>query len=511
MNERLDSQLRHLYASFTCGHDHLRANMMASLPEREPAPAPVGWARRGWQWIGETKMRRRLFGTTAVAASLVLAMITLWPGGGGRVYGMVDAVNLIRNAEVIHAKGWIYVPLTVKAGQERTRCPLEFWVDRQNARQRRRTANSCFTHDKGTYVCLAESVSDGQFVMEVNHTDKSVEYSRLNPFSMKLQSRMAIDEMIKQWFGDPEQLEGFKKIKQEPIGTEAFDVWLGETSIDPGGNMKMRIQCWIAPKSGEIGKLKYWVHCPGAAEDWSLVLDIETIERNVPVAPGTFDTNPPKDYTLKNTKETATVPELTAGGVGCDGLQFSKHIEFSLKDGGILIGWSSTDTKAEGPQDALFSGLEFGGALPRLPIELRDLGPVQAGTDLTLEGYHLAHTKKQGRFYEWSLYVADRPSPDRRPPRPYPASLRFNPVGRKERCSLQIMVNSDSIRIRNQDDFDALVRGAMAELSDDGQAPDQVTYEKVMALGRRLQAAVATQPANTSRAPANARAATNAN
>ena len=52
---------------------------------------------------------------------------------------------------------------------------------------------------------------------------------------------------------------------------------------------------------------------------------------------------------------------------------------------------------------------------------------------------------------------------------------------------------TNDIRIRNSNDFDALVRGAMAELSDDGQAPDHVTYEQVMELSKKLRESLPAQ------------------
>ncbi len=380
----------------------------------------------------------------------------------------------------------MYIRTAAGPRQEHTRCPLEFWVDIPNGRKRARKA-SISSNDKGTKVILTESVSDGQFSMAINHTDRSVKFSRLNPFWKRLLAHTTFDQMLKQWFGDPEHLEGFAKIEQERIGPDTFDVWQGETDIHLSANIKMRIKCWIAPSSGEIGKLKYWMHYPDASETWSLVLDIETIERNVPVPPGTFTVDPPEGYTLKNTKENAPVSELNmAGGLGLDGLKLSKNIEFSLEDGSVLIGWNSIDSQAQGGQEALFSDLEFGGALPKLPIEIYGLKTMQAGTAVTLVGYHLAHTKKKGRFYEWSLYVADRPVPKRKGFVGYEALTRFNPADRKVNARGRIGVTND-IRIRNSNDFDALVRGAMAELSDDGKVPDHVTYENVKQLIKKVK------------------------
>jgi hypothetical protein len=65
--------------------------------------------------------------------------------------------------------------------------------------------------------------------------------------------------------------------------------------------------------------------------------------------------------------------------------------------------------------------------------------------------------------------------------------FRINPPERKMRASGRSMC-SPQIRIRNQADFDALVRGAMAELSDSGRAPAEITYERVLHLSRSAAA-----------------------
>ena len=148
------------------------------------------------------------------------------------------------------------------------------------------------------------------------------------------------------------------------------------------------------------------------------------------------------------------------------------------------MAWTASDGQAEGAQEALFAGLDFCGALPKMPVELYGLKPMQAGTDVTLIGYHLAHTVKNGRFYEWSLYVPyGLLSEDRRQPG-YLTMLRYNPADRQVDASGHLTVTGD-IHISTRDDFDALVLGAMVELSDSGVAPHGVTYERVMQLSAR--------------------------
>jgi len=484
MNDPLKDDLRRMHELFHRDHDRLREDLMDTLPVRVPAPESAGHRRRGWHWIGETKMQRRILGTTAVAATLALATIGLWPGGESQVHGMDEAVDLLRQADVIHAQGWFFVPPMAPPGQQRTRCPIEYWIDKPNDRQRSRSV-SYSVSSTGTTVNLTETVSNGEFTMRIDHTDQTVEYTRFSPFQMRLRAHRMFNSMIEQWFGDPERLAGFTQIGQERIDGQTLDVWQWDMELFPGARIKRRVKSWIAPQTRQVIMLKSWMSVSGAFEDGSLVLDLETIERDVAVPAGTFDLDPPEGYTPINTRETVTPSDLSMGaGLGLGELSVNTYISFALEDGSILLSWSASDGQAEGAQDALFSGLEFGGALPKLPVELYGLTPMQARTEVTLIGYHLAHTVKNGRFYEWSLYVPDGLlSEDRRPPG-YLTMIRYNPADRQVGASGHLTVTGD-IRISGRDDFDTLVLGAMAELSDGGVAPRRVTYDRVMQLSAR--------------------------
>lgn len=457
---------------------------MDTLPARVPAPESAGRLRRGWHWIGETKMQRRILGTTALAATLALATIGLWPGGESQVHGMDDAVDLLRQADVIHAQGWFFVPPMAPPGQQRTRCPVEYWIDKPNDRQRSRSA-SYSVSSTGTTVNLTEIVSNGEFTMRIDHTDQTVEYTRLSPFQMRLRGHRMFNSMIEQWFGDPERLAGFTQVGQERIDGQALDVWQWDVELFPGAKIKRRVKSWIAPQTRQVVMLKSWISSSGAFEDGSLVLDLETIERDVAVPAGTFDLDPPEGYTSINTRETVAPRDLSMGsGLGLGELSLNTYISFALENGSILLAWSAGDRQAEGAQDALFSGLEFGGALPKLPVELYSLKPLQAGTEVTLIGYHLAHTVKNGRFYEWSLYVPDGLLSQDRRPAGYLTMIRYNPADRQVHASGHLTVTGD-IHISGRDDFDMLVLGAMAELSDSGVAPHSVAYDRVMQLSAR--------------------------
>lgn len=494
MSEHLTDRLRRAHDLFRRDHDKLREQLLASLPEQGPEPTSMHWVRRGWQWMGASKMRRRVFGMTAVAASLVLVAFVWMPGSGGgsEAYGMNDVVNLLRTADVFHAKGYIFQPPVAPPGQERVKCPVEFWIDRPNGRSRL-TRNSVRTDDAGMKVSIEERISDGQFVMDINHTEETVEYTRLTPFRRALDAHTSFDQQLEQWFGDLETV-GFKNTGPAKLGDAHFDLWENTMGTTTG---TIKVQLWVEPRSRQIAALKYWTRPPQGTE-WTLGLDVPLLERNVPIPPGTFDTTPPEHYSLKNTKETATVGELhRGGGVSMDGVNTRQHIEFGLEDGSVLLGWHSWDEKDKTPQDRLFANLTFGGTLPKMPVEIYALKSRPPQANATLVGCHVTHTKKEGAFYEWSLYVPNRPAPIRNPMEGYDVLHRFHL--RRRLPGTMILNVGTPIRIRNKNDFDALVLGAMAELSDSGKAPVGITYDRVMELTRRnsTKPSANSQPTNT--------------
>jgi len=92
---------------------------------------------------------------------------------------------------------------------------------------------------------------------------------------------------------------------------------------------------------------------------------------------------------------------------------------------------------------------------------------------------------KDGHFYEWALYVPDISPPARGALLGYNIEARFH-VDEKQ-FSARPMNLSEDLPITSREDFDTWVRGAMAELSDEGVAPVHATYENVMALAEELR------------------------
>ena len=89
-----------------------------------------------------------------------------------------------------------------------------------------------------------------------------------------------------------------------------------------------------------------------------------------------------------------------------------------LEDGSIIAAWSSAthqpDTAwtgtgeglADATQTELFENLKAGGTLPKMPVVPSALLKRSLWGEKTYySGQHLAYTVKEGKVYEWAIYV----------------------------------------------------------------------------------------------------------
>ena len=159
-----------------------------------------------------------------------------------------------------------------------------------------------------------------------------------------------------------------------------------------------------------------------------------------------------------------------------------------MSDGSIIVCWSCEDSESRASQAGLFENLEMGGPLPKLPFEVSALKATHKGKKVKYDGYHLAHTVKKGKFHEWGLYV---PVGEIRPEYPEAVSYSFvyednaNKANGNTPSSYGGWVE---FTVKNEKDFDTWIRGAMAELSDNGSVPEDVTFESVTTVIDSLRA-----------------------
>ncbi len=426
------------------------------------------------------------------AAAGVALVIGLWPNGGngGRAYAMSDVSGLLRRARTVHLKGVSYEYVDMADSTQFKRQAVESWFDVEAHRTWQRSTR--FERDSSdTPSKDIETIRDGEYTILINHTARSVRFDRINPYLRRIQTRQGLEGMLKQMLGDPQQVDTFRLTGQEQIDGVMFDVWERDVIVDPN-ELNLRVRWWLAPSSGEVGRVEAWGQFLRVSEDWRLQLRIDLLERDATPPAGLFTSEPPADYTVEKAKEDTSIPELDVeAGVRTGNLEFDARIAFVMPDGSVVLGWQGFDHEATGSQAELFAGLEIGGTLPKLPVEAYALAQAGGDGSTTHTGRHLAVTQKDGEFIEWSLYVATDPATSSRADMQlYRVLIRYNPPERQVSGRMLPGLHA-LVTVGAAEDFDELVLGAMAELSDAATAPVHLNYEQVKALAERVRASQA--------------------
>ncbi len=439
------------------------------------------------------KLVRRIikspFMKLAAAAMIIIVVIlsiTFLDKSVTPAYGITDLPELFEQAKVIHIQGWKYFGgHRMPNGKKIPPVEIDNWIDLENGRSRF-TYTGLSDDRNGVRIMTAESVSDGEYKMDLNHTDKYALFSKISDYQRMLKTYHISKMMRGQIFGDIEQLQNFEKVGREQIDAVVYDIWQGEM-IHAITEYAHRFKFWLSPNSGKLGRVQMWSKVND--DQWELDYDYYDIDYNVVVPDGVFAMEIPEGYTLKNTMETAISEELgSGGGVGYSNDQCSLRadtkIGFIMGDGSVIVAWHSVNNESETPQDELFMGLEFGGPLPKLPVEMYGLKPAGVSSDITYTGYHLTHTQKAGKFIEWSLYVSEGTPPASVRQLGCDVLYRFN---LDHEPKLRIGLTVDCMLIEAVEDFDKWLLGAMTELSDDGKAPENITYERVLRLAEQIK------------------------
>ena len=431
-------------------------------------------------------MKSKITKLAATAVIVVTVLIGLhWFSAAVPAYGITEALELWRNAEIIHIKGWQY--LHTGDDTQLDKFPFESWFDKKNGLLRDWHPVGWFgdyTTETPRYYL---TVSDGQFIMETscytsfddNKVHPVVSFTKLSSFQQRLWIHTM--EPFPAYMANLNQVKGFTKVGREQIKNKTVDIWQGEITSAGKTIPFIKKKIWLSPETGEIVRIFIWRNVEENSIRWVSGMDVNTIEYNVIPPSDSFKTDPPEGYELRNTKETAIERELGEDG----GVRFYGCIGFTLKDSSVIFGWHANHLPEES-QAHLFENLEQGGPLPDLPAQIVGLKPWPVEGDITCLGRHLAYTQKKGKFYEWGIYVPDRNVPERSTFQDYKIISKYNGVeprrfgGRPNLIGQELVINSER-------EFNTWVLGAMAELSDNGEAPEHVTYKNILQLARKIR------------------------
>ena len=411
---------------------------------------------------------------TATVVVMIIA-ITIFKLNGSMTtpaYGITDAYRMDQQVETIHMKGLcIFNPKYANQGPIVS--PVEYWYDFTNGRAR--LTKNVFVGGLNPHVGQDESVNDGQYTMNINHTEKSVAFTinADSDFHRELFIRRNYLSMLQRIYSDADQIDTFDQVGVEKIDGDLYDIW------ERSGNQE-KIRLWLSPASGHIARCTRW---SGKREnDWTLRYEIDLIERNLDIPDSVFDTSVPAGYHASSSKELAkTSSFIPIIGGGSGGL--TVYIMFTLSDGSVIIGWNSIHPEDARTQTALFQDLTPGGPLPELGIVVTALDGIGLGSSpmISYTGHHLTTTQKDGKFIEWGVYISGQETSS--------LGIRgYQLINRYNINTVQVNLNSGpGLSIENEYDFETLVMGAMAELNDSGYAPNEVSYQDLMSLIQKIK------------------------
>lgn len=430
-------------------------------------------------------------------------------GSNGVAYGISDVPGLLRNANTLHVKG---LRTYILKGQEPISCPIEYWMDFENLRYRKREVYRRGTRDgrfSDNYSEI-EVVFDTKYIMIIDHAKKTVRFAKRTPFRTRFELRVKKDRdvILRDFYLKTDQLEGFEKTGRENIDGVMFDIWKKKEDHP----MQQRItEYHIDPSTGELGRYfrrflydryfsqekaaddKYrdpFVSLNEDEHEWHEHL-LTCIERDKPLPDDIFKLEPPSGYTITTSKDEVSSPGEIGYSTVPSAPDMTVSIRYTLKeDDSVIMAWSDRSDNSSKSQAVLFDGLEPGDPLPELTFVPYALHPNfsvyrKKNEAVTYVGRHLTHTRKGNVHFEWSIYV-----PDSEPPKSgfypmlaYDALVRRNPDdGQTRRMGL-----IPDATINSAEEFDELVLGAMAELSDDGEPPKDLTYESVLELAHKIR------------------------
>lgn len=436
-------------------------------------------------------MKSRITKVAAAAAVIMISIIGFWPEGGvtSKVYGMNDVTAVVRKARTIHIRIW-FNPR--EPGDPRGEPDLDDWIDLEKGRYHKTifffgTRGNRKESKKRPF----EDVFDGKYRMEINHSNRTVRYCRLSNFQQKVVVRKESGLSLERVLLKSERIRHFEKIGEEKIDGVNYDIWeRRKPYINRDPETKVRYLFWVSPASGELKRTQSWLNSPRTKAKWTLRYEVE-IDLNAEPPAGIFDTVPPEGYRERSTKETAKTSPLRTLALRRDQEEVGAiAIIMALPNGAVVMAWHTEKVAPGSPQVESFKALAPGEELPRTPLEIKYCLWSDKNVPLVAyTGRHLACTEKDDTFYEWAIYVPNKEVGSRigvRQGRVFTRWYRENGEEGEDQVGRRIVVTLTV----EEDEFDEWVRGAMAECSDEGIAPEHVTYESVLKLSEEIGASI---------------------
>lgn len=232
------------------------------------------------------------------------------------VYGISEAMELLKQAKTLHIKGWDFETYhpddfdTIVSAK----LPWENWYDFENERYRHDSIYFDWEGklDRRSTICDGEyEMSEHPYHLDTGERGKSIRFEEANKHVLELNWL--------QGYGRVANEEGAHKIGEEEIDGTQFNVWKLEITkgfLEDKDFEGFRTHIWISRTMGQIGRIKEWRRNNDGP--WVQIREY-TLEQNIVLSPDLFVTEPPEGYRLENTKKKAipyTHPDTTSSGIG---------------------------------------------------------------------------------------------------------------------------------------------------------------------------------------------------
>lgn len=283
----------------------------ATAAHEKPKKKPSAELRPNiWRII--MKHRVTKFATVAIVIFAALIGIIHFGSffeGSSVAYGISDIHNSVRRAKTIHIKGTNYYPFPPVPDVEQRAARFEYWLDIENGRARiRYPGYGYYKSDARIDIYYFEDVIVDQCRMKIVHQHKKASYYELQESENQFLISQQLDAQLKQVFGDPEKVQDFILLGEELIDDSMFDIWQADKLVDYNSGTMLRIKMWVSPTSHEIGRVSIWMKTENI--DWSLMGEIDKIERDISFPSDIFDMTPPEDYAVINSEQAPGRREL---------------------------------------------------------------------------------------------------------------------------------------------------------------------------------------------------------
>jgi len=442
-----------------------------------------------WRLIMKSKI------TKLSAAALILIAVLIGVhhfgssiDGTSVAYGMEDLLVILKQAQTIQITGWGYLnDHATVADNKSERDISNCYID--NLHERLRWSGYGF-----------DTTIDGQIMTKINHHDKSVIFYKLSDFQRMVWLRKMHDWHFDSAFMSEEELSEFVKVRNETIDGSGFDVWERTTSWSYPSDREIKLKVWMSPTTGEVRRIEKWQRGGFTNGKWCIT-QARTIKINRAFELGAFDPEIPDRYHMMNTKEDAPEYRFLINAFYANGKRSEIRYIFTLENGSVIMAWSAGITLSDNESVALYEVLEPGQSMPTKPVEiLYGLtprgGPKYDGTDwdvtfedtgFTYNERFLACTVKDAQLYEWAIYVPNIKISLREALRRCEIVIGMDPENPTWKGVERSSLYNNSIVIYDVD-FNTFFLGAMEELSDEGIAPEHITYDNVINLAKKIRA-----------------------